>query len=179
LAYLRFLLEWYNLPWVLAAGVGLVIWFDGRRRRAAVLLLAAGVAGLTLNGALHDFRIGPIGRWFPLVAVLALGAGWVVARWASRLRERWVPPLTGVAFNPPDLEGREAVVLSARLVPGHVGRARYRDGAGVSNIVRVHLGRDGDTDLRFGSTVRLGNFDPDVRSYRIEPVGGCSSPELR
>lgn len=178
MAYLRFLLEWYNLPWVLAAVVGLVIWFVGRRR-AAVLLLAAGVAGLTLNGALHDFRLGPIGRWFPLVTVLSLGAGWGVARWVTRHRARWFPPVSGVAFNPPGLEGREAVVLSARLVRGHVGRARYRDGAGVSNIVRVHLEGDGAADLRFGSAVRLGRFDPDRRAYRIEPVSGSLAPELR
>ena len=170
MAYLRFLLEWYNLPWLFAAGIGVVIWFVGRRRRVAVLLFAAGVAGLTLNGALHDLRLGPIGRWFPLVAALSLGVGWVAAGWARRLLARWFPPVTGVAFNPPGLEGREAVVLSARLVPGHVGRARYRDSAGVSNIVRVHLDPDGDTDLRFGSAVRLGSFDPDVRSYRIEPA---------
>lgn len=178
MAYLRFLGEWYNLVWVGATCAGLLFVALARREppvgpRAspAIALIAAGVLGLTLNGALHDFRVEPIGKWFPLVAVLALGAGWLVARSASRLRHRWFPPVRGVAFNQPGLEGEEAVVLSADLEHGRIGRARLRDESGISHILRVHLAdEEGVGALRFGGRVRLGKFDPDRRSYPVEPV---------
>lgn len=177
MAYLRFLGEWYNLIWVGAVCAGLLSVTiarreppEGPRTSPDIVLIAAGVLGLTLNGALHDFRVEPIARWFPLVAVLALGAGWLIARSASRLRHRWIPPVHGVAFNEPGLEGEEAVVLSADLEHGQVGRARHRDEAGISHILRVHLADDGAGALRFGGRVRLGTFDPDRRSYPVEPV---------
>lgn len=188
MAYLRFLLEWYNLPWLLAVGAGLLVMAERRRRRRAaasgfrsatsgpsvspsVLLVAAGIAGLTLNGALHDFRLDPVGRWFPLVAVLSLTAGWLIAWGGSRLRHRWFPHVGAVAFNQPGLEGEEAVVLSADLGPDRIGRARHRDEAGVSNIVRVHVVEGAEPGrFRFGQRVRLGTFDPERRSYPIAPL---------
>lgn len=176
MAYLQFLGEWYNLTWVGAVCAGLLLVIlrrretpDGRRSSPGVALIAAGVIGLTLNGALHDFRIGPIARWFPLVAVLALVGGWLIARAASRFRHRWFPPVRAVAFNQPGLEGEEAVVLSADLEPGGIGRARHRDEEGTSHILRVHLPDGGDpAALRFGGRVRLGTFDPERRSYPVE-----------
>lgn len=178
MAYLRFLGEWYNLVWVGAICAGLLFVRLGRREppdeprtSPGIVLIAAGVLGLTLNGALHDFRVEPIARWFPLVAVFALGAGWLVARSASRLRHRWFPPVRGVAFNQPGLEGEEAIVLSADLQRGRIGRARHRDETGTSHILRVHLADDeGVGALRFGGRVRLGTFDPARRSYPVEPV---------
>lgn len=178
MAYLRFLGEWYNLTWVGAVCAGLLIVIlrrreppEGPRTSPGIALIAAGVMGLTLNGALHDFRVEPIARWFPLVAVLALGAGWLIARSASRFRHRWFPPVRAVAFNQPGLEGEEAIVLSADLEHGRVGRARHRDESGTSHILRVHLAEGGEPDaLRFGGRVRLGMFDPERRSYPVEPV---------
>lgn len=177
MAYLRFLGEWYNLIWVGAVCAGLlVVAFrrrepsDGPRTRPGILLVAAGVVGLTFNGALHDFRIEPIARWFPLVAVLSLGAAWLIARTASRFRHRWFPPVRAVAFNQPGLEGEEAVVLSADLEHGRIGRARHRDETGTSHIVRVHLSEGDEAGaLRFGGRVRLGSFDPVRASYPVEP----------
>lgn len=181
MAYLRFLGEWYNLTWVGAVCAGLLLvafrrreLSDGPRTSPGIVLVAAGVLGLTLNGALHDFRIDPIARWFPLVAVLALGAGWLVARSASRFRHRWFPPVRAVAFNQPGLEGAEAVVLSADLEHGRIGRARHRDEAGTSHILRVHLAEEEEAGaLRFGGRVRLGTFDPERRSYPVE-AARCS-----
>lgn len=178
MAYLRFLGEWYNLIWVAAVCGGLLLVLarraempDAPRASPGVVLVAAGVAGLTLNGALHDFRLGPIDRWFPLVVLLAAGSGWLIARSASRLRHRWFPPVRAVAFNQPGLEGEEAIVLSADLERGRSGRARHRDDAGTSHILRVHLAEDGDPErLRFGGRVRLGEFDPERCSYPVEPV---------
>lgn len=178
MAYLRFLGEWYNLIWVGAVCAGLLLVVlrrraapDGPRTSPGVVVVAAGVVGLTLNGALHDFRIEPIARWFPLVAVLAAGAGWLIARAASRFRHRWFPPVRAVAFNQPGLEGEEAVVLTADLEPGGIGRARHRDEQGTSHILRVHVADDGAREaLRFGGRVRLGTFDPERRSYPVEPA---------
>jgi hypothetical protein len=177
LAYLRFLGEWYNLTWIGAVCAGLLLAVarrsavtEGPRAPPGVLLVAAGVVGLTLNGAIHDVRLGPIERWFPLVALLALGSGWFIARGASRLRYRWFPPVRAVAFNQPGLAGEQAVVLSAELVPGRIGRARHRDETGVSHILRIHIDGGEPGALRFGSRVRLGAFDADRRSYPVEPV---------
>lgn len=181
MAYLRFLGEWYNLVWVGAVCTGLLLLAlrrrgasdaaPGPRTSPGIVLVAAGVLGLTLNGALHDFRVEPIAPWFPLVAALALGAGWLIARSASRFRHRWFPPVRAVAFNQPGLEGEEAVVLTADLEHGRIGRARHRDQTGTSHILRVHLSEDDEGGtLRFGGRVRLGTFDPERRSYPVEPV---------
>lgn len=178
MAYLRFLGEWYNLIWVGAICAGLLLVMlprptlpDGPRTSPGAVLIAAGVAGLTLNGALHDFRLGPIDRWFPLVAAVALASGWLVAWGASRFRHRWFPPVRAVAFNRPGLEGEEAVVLSTDLEQGQIGRARHRDDTGTSHILRVHLREGSEASApRFGERVRLGTFDPDRRSYPVESV---------
>ena len=178
MAYLRFLGEWYNLVWVGAVCAGLLLGLARSREAAAgprtspgVFLLATGIAGLTLNGAIHDFRVGSLERWFPLAAGLALGAGWVIARVASEFRRRWFPPVRAVAFNQPGLEGEDAVVLTADLVPGRIGRARHRDESGTSHILRIHVADGGEAGtLRFGGRVRLGEFDPDRRSYPVEPI---------
>jgi len=176
LAYLRFLGEWYNLIWVGALCAGLLFLLArrseipaGPRASSGAVLVVSGVVGLTLNGALHDFRLGPIERWSPLVIPLSLGTGWLIARGASRLRHRWFPHVRAVAFNRPDLEGKEAVVLSADLEPGRIGRARHRDETGTSHIVRIHVADTGEPAvLRFGRRVRLGRFDTDRRSYPVD-----------
>jgi len=209
--YLQFLGQWYNLPWVAAIAVGLLL---GLRRRLAgggrpsaaaradaapadpedpsardaaarepgprtsgsVALVVAGVIGLTVNGAIHDFRLGAIGERAPLVVPLSLAAGWVAAWGAARLRHRFAPAARGIAFNRPGLTGRGAVVLSAGLGPDGTGRARHRDEAGVVHVVRIHVERAGEDDraardaARPGRRVRLGEFDARRRSYPVEPL---------
>lgn len=193
MTYLQFLGQWYNLPWLAAVGAGLWIGFRaGRGRRAgaagaaelperpgsrgpstspATALVTAGVVGLTLNGAIHDLRLGSAGTRFPLVALLSLAVGWFLAWGGARLRYRLAPPVTGLAFNRPGLEGSEAVVTVAGVAVDGTVRARLRDDAGVAHIVRVQA-RDGQgtADLRFGSRIRLGAFDAERGSYDATPL---------
>jgi hypothetical protein len=192
--YLQFLGEWYNLPWLAAVGAGLLLAMRGRlagrarpsadgapeaprpgslapRTSPAVLLVAAGILGLTLNGAIHDLRLGPVGGRFPLVAAISLGAGWLLAWGGPRLRHRVAPPITGLAFNRTGLQGGEAVVLSAGANSDGTARARHRDEAGVAHIVRIHASEPADAEgLRLGCTVRLGAFDEERGSYPATPV---------
>jgi hypothetical protein len=163
--YFEFLGQPYNLPWLAAATAGLVtvvaraLRRGGRSGRGAAgaggpfslstFLLTAGIAGLTLNGALHDLRLGPIGPRQPVVAVASLAAAWLLAWGAPRLRRRVFPPVTAVKFNEPGLEGAVAVVLSRSAPPGgEPGRARHHDVDGVSHIVRITPADD--RALRFG-----------------------------
>lgn len=182
MTYLQFLGQWYNLIWLAAVGVGLVFALMARigdrgpignrnapRTSPAAALVASGVIGLTLNGAIHDFRLGEAGRRFPIVLVASLVGGWLFVRGFSRLRHRLAPPVTGITFNREGFEGREAVVLSGSLDESGIGRARYRDAAGVAHIVRVHEATGGEgAELRFGRRVRLGPFDEERRAYAAE-----------
>lgn len=184
-AYLTFLSQWYNLPWLLAAAAGVLLALLGRRRHLfspSALAVATGVTGLTLNGAIHDLGLGPIGPRFPIVALLSLAIG-LLAGWAGpRLRDRIAPPVTGVTFNQPDLEDREAVVLSARVGEGGdlIGRARHRDAEGVSHIVRIRLAPGAAVpSVRFGARVRLGRFDAASRLYPVRPAGRSDQSEDR
>lgn len=175
-AYLAFLSEWYNLPWLLAVAAGVLAALFGPRRHLfspSALAVAAGVTGLTLNGAIHDLRLGAIGSRFPVVALLSLGIGLLAGWFGPRLRDRIAPPVTGVTFNQPGLESREAVVLSARVGEGGdtIGRARHRDDEGVSHLVRIQLAPDAAADsVRFGTRVRLGRFDAAARLYLVRPA---------
>ena len=181
-AYLTFLSQWYNLPWLLAAAAGVLLALFGRRRHLfspSALTVAAGVTGLTLNGAIHDLGLGAIGPRFPIVAVLSIAIG-LLAGWSGpRLRDRIAPPVTGVTFNQPDLEGKEAVVLSARVGEGGdpVGRARHRDAEGVSHVVRVRLAPEAAVEsVRFGARVQLGRFDAASRLYPVRPADRSDAP---
>ncbi len=183
-AYLTFLSEWYNLPWLLAAAGGALLALVGRRRHLfspSALAVTAGVAGLTLNGAIHDLGLGPIGPKFPVVAILSVSAGLIVGWLGPRLRDRISPPVAGVTFNQPGLEGREAVILSARVGEGgdDVGRARHRDTEGISHIVRLKLPEDRSGEsLAFGSRIRLGRYDPSDRAYLVGPDASVASGRL-
>lgn len=177
MTYLQFLGQWYNLPWLAAVGVGLLLGLrtrlgsrdrpaGGPRTSPAVVLVTAGVVGLTLNGAIHDLRLGSAEALFPLVTALSLGVGWFLAWGGVRLRNRFAPPVTGLAFNRPGLEGGDAVVMSGGVASDRTVRARLRDDAGVVHIVRVHVPEGQDArDLGIGRRVRLGAFDGERGSY--------------
>jgi hypothetical protein len=197
--YLQFLGQWYNLIWLGAVGTGLLLALkarmsgrgrvvartpeagddtvrtgtkeaEGPRTSPVAVLITAGVLGLTLNGAIHDFHLGPVGRRFPIVVVASMVGAWLLVRGMSRLRHRVAPPVTGITFNREGLEGREAVVLSGSLDERGIGRARYRDAAGVAHIVRVYESGGEAAELRFGLRVRLGRFDEELRAYAAERV---------
>jgi hypothetical protein len=185
--YFEFLVQPYNLVWLamIVAGVIALIWRARLRVRGSagvpeappppvrtsipVLLLTAGLVGLTINGALHDLRLDPIGPRQPLVTTISLAAGWLLAWGGPRLRRRAFPPVTAVKFNEPGLEGAVAVVLSRGIGSGdEPGRARHHGDDGVSHIVRVAPA--GEHTLRFGMKVTLGPFDDTKRAYPATPV---------
>lgn len=173
MSYGEFLLEWYNLVFLAAGTVGLAAALLGRRLGrdpvpVASTALTAGVAGLTLNGAVHDLRLGdPAGHfWWVLPAALALGAA---AGWGfTKARDRWFPPVRGVRLNPPGQEGAEARVVSASVEeePGS-GRAQWQDEEGVLTLVKCHTA---EGSMKFGADVRLESFDEAEDSYLVEYV---------
>lgn len=147
-----------------------------RRRSADGLAVglgafAVGVLGLTLNGAIHDFRLGEPSGWFPLVLVLAIGGG-VLAGWAGAcLRDRWFPPVHEVRFDAPGLEGRSAKVVSRGVGERPAsGRAQLRDEGGVLHLVHCHVGRG--EERGFGERVRLEEYDEASGSYRLSGRDG-------
>lgn len=170
MSYLEFLVQPFNLPFLVAALLGMAAVPVGRRLRRSGLgpaagLMAAGVCGLTWNGAIHDLGLGSPAPRLPLVlafsAVLGAASGWG----AVRLRDRWFRPIRGVAVTEPGHEGTEAVLVSRRTGPAPgSGRAQWQDGSGILHVVRCHTS---GPVLRFGRTVRLGAYDPVGRSYRV------------
>ena len=170
MSYGEFLLQWYNLLF-LAAGVGGLGLALYRRRRGrdplpvGATALATAVAGLTLNGAVHDLGLGdPADHfWWVLPAALLLGAG---AGWAlTRARDRWFPPSEVGGWNPAGEEGAEARVVSSsgEEEPGS-GRAQWQDEDGVLTLVRCHTA---EGSMKFGARVRLEEFDEEGNSYRV------------
>jgi len=156
--YGEFLLQWYNLLFLAvgAGGLGLALYSRRRGRDSlpvGATALAAAVAGLTLNGAVHDLGLGAL--------VLGAGAGWAL----TRARDRWFPPIEGVRWNPPGQEGAEARVVSSSVEeePGS-GRAQWQDEDGVVTLVRCHTA---EGSMKFGARVRLEEYDEEGSSYRV------------
>ena len=171
--YLEFLARWYNLPFLLFVAAGAltgILRRTTRRRGTAIStgLVAAGIVGLTWNGALHDLGIEGYEDRFALVlaASALIGAlfGWTV----ERARRKLFPAVEGLAFTVAGLEGAEARMISRDIdeKPGS-GRAQWRDEDGVMHLVRVHTS---DPGIRFGRSVRLVEFDAESRSYRVEGI---------
>lgn len=173
MTYAEFLLRAYNLPFLVAAMAGLAVGPLARRagRDAlgpAVGLLAAGVCGLTLNGALHDFALGSPAPRFPLVAVVSAAVGVLAAAGATRFRARHFPPISDVQLTGPGWEGSEGVVVSRRVGPEPgSGRVQWQGTDGVLHLVRAHTASG---ELAFGHWVRLGPYDGGGRSYLLESL---------
>lgn len=157
----------------MAAGVaGAVMMFRPHRqhlpRWAPGALFAAGIIGLTLNGAIHDLSLGTPTRWFPLVSIIAMAGGVGFAMSGMHLLRRLFPPVTGVTWNEPGLEGSVAqVVTSTAASASSGGRARVRGADGVVHVVRIYAPGQ---SLRFGRKVKLGPFDDSRSAYPVEPV---------
>ena len=171
--YFEFLARWYNLPFVVLVLTGVAVGMVARagRKRATALstgLVAAGIVGLTWNGALHDLGIEGYAERFGLVLLASGLAGAAIGIATDRARRKLFPAVEGLAFTVPGLEGSEARIVSREVTsePGS-GRAQWRDDDGVMHLVRVHAG---EGPIRFGRSVRLTEFDPDSRSYRIEEL---------
>lgn len=171
--YFEFLTRWYNLPFVVFVLCGVVAGMVARARRTratalSTALVAAGIVGLTWNGALHDLGIEGYADRFGLVLLASGLAGAAIGIAVDRVRRRLFPAIEGLAFTVAGLEGSEARIVSreATSEPGS-GRAQWRDEDGVLHIVRVH---GSDTTIRFGRPVRLADFDETSRSYRVEEI---------
>ena len=173
MSYLEFLLRPFNLPFLGATAAGVVVWIAARRAGRDLILvraglLAFGVIGLTLTGAVHDLRLGsPAGR-LPQILVGSALLATAAAFGFRALRDRFFPPVRDVRFNEPGLEGAEARVVSDGMdeTPAS-GRAHWHDGEGALHLVACHSasGRIG-----FGENVRLEEYDDEHGSYRVRPV---------
>ena len=169
--YLEFLARWYNLPFLALVLAGFAVGLMGRlrRRRTTGLttgLISAGIAGLTWNGALHDFGLAGYERWFPVVLASALLIGMFIGFVIDRARRRLFPAVAGLAFTVPGLEGSLARIVSREVGPDPAsGRAQWRDEDGVMHLVRVHSVDEG---MSFGREVRLLKYDAGARSYLVE-----------
>jgi hypothetical protein len=171
--YLEFLARWYNLPFLALVLAGLTVGLAGRLRRRTIPgvstgLVAAGIVGLTWNGALHDLGLGGYEQRFPVVLAAAVLIGGLIGLLVDRARRRLFPEVAGLAFTVPGLEGSLARIISRDVGPEPAsGRAQWRDEEGVMHLVRVHAP---DETLKFGREVRLVAFDPGTRSYLVETV---------
>ncbi|MFB6368243.1 MAG: hypothetical protein ABEJ00_01325, partial [Gemmatimonadota bacterium] len=160
MSYGEFLLQWYNLVFLAAGALGAVVALAGRSREEggrflpAAAALATALVGLTLNGAIHDLRLGdPASHFWWVLPVSRLGL-----RWA---RNRWFPPVRGVRFNPPGQEGVEAKVVSSSVDEEPAsGRAQWQDEDGVLTLVKCHT-REGEGGMGFGADVEKNKEDED------------------
>ena len=173
MSYLEFLARSYNLVFlalgVLGAGI---LWWSRRREEDLFLahagLIALAVAGLTLNGAIHDLALGDPADRFPAVLGLSVVIAAAAAGVGRLVRDRFFPPVREVHFNERGLEGVEARIVS-RSVDGEPGsgRAHWHDGDGGLHLVTCHTD---EGRLEFGTTVRLEAFDDEHGSYLVRPT---------
>lgn len=171
MSYGEFLLQWYNLVFLATGTLGAAVALTGRSREGrdrflpAAAALATALVGLTLNGAIHDLRLGdPASHfwWVLPVSLLAGGASGLGLRWA---RNRWFPPVRGVRLNPPGQEGAEAKVVSSSVDEAPAsGRAQWQDEDGILTLVKCHT-REGE--MGFGAEVRLESRDEEEESYLV------------
>lgn len=173
MTYLQFLGQWYNAVFLAAGlvGVVLVVWGRVQRRcifRPSVAFITAAVTGLTWNGAIHDLGLGSPALRFPLVTVVAIAAGLLVARVLGGIRDQHFRTITGVRFNRPGQEGAEGRIVTrwAGAEPGS-GRVQWQDEDGVLHVVHVHTSGG---QIGFGCRVRLVAFDSKSRSYLTVPI---------
>lgn len=173
MSYPEFLVQPYNLVFVAAGLAGLALLVANRWTGRDLFLLHVGlialaVTGLTLNGAIHDLRLGdPAGR-FPVVAAVSVLVAAAAAFLGRAARDRWFPPVESILFNEEGLEGTVARVVSRSVGPEPgSGRAQWHDGEGVLHLVTCHTGGE---KAGFGDTVRLEAFDDDHGSYLVRPT---------
>lgn len=173
MSYPEFLVRPYNLVFLALGVVGVLVLLVSRRREEDLFLAHAGlialsVAGLTLNGAIHDLALGDPADHFPVVlglsaVIAAAGAG------VGRLvRDRLFPPVRTVHFNERGLEGVEARVVSESVDTDPAsGRAHWHDGEGGLHLVTCHTD---EGRIEFGRIVRLEAFDDEHDSYLVRPT---------
>lgn len=173
MSYLEFLGRPYNLVFLAAGFVGAGVLIVGRRREEDLFLahtglIALAVAGLTLNGAIHDLALGDPADRFPAVLGLSVVLAAASAGVGRLIRDRFFPPVREVHFNERGLEGVEARIVSRSVDADPAsGRAHWHDGEGGLHLVSCHTA---EGRIEFGTTVRLEEFDDEHGSYVVRPT---------
>lgn len=172
MAYLEFLVQPYNLVFLAAAIAGVAVHMVGRRTGHetfpwVVALVTLALAGLTLNGAVHDLGLGDPGGRFPVVLLLSLLLTLPVTGGLTWLRNRYFPPVEAIRLHAPGLEGVEGRVISKRVTEGPAsGRAQWHDGDGVLHVFRCHTE---EGSVGFGKKVEVVAHDEEEDSYLVVP----------
>jgi hypothetical protein len=187
--YLEFLIQWYNWPYlaalVAAAGARIV---PGRFVRlgsalcgllgleqvaahsiASVFGLVLAVAGLTINGAMHDYWPDALGAGFLPAFALSLIVAAAGTRMVGKVLERHFPEIRAVGFGATDLAGHEGRVVSRSVGPEYrAGRAQVMKSDGTLHMV---LCKTRGEEIPYGARVVLEDYDTDDGRYYVEPVG--------
>ncbi len=188
--YLQFLVQWYNWPYLAAlllaalslaplsvldgGGRALGEWLGFRRvsGRTAVrtFALAFCVAGLTINGALHDYWPAAQEKGFVPGLILTTAGALLFTRAFCRSLERNFPEIRAVGWGSPNLSGHEGRVVSRLVSPDYrAGRAQVM----VEDDETLHMvmikTREGE--IPYGATVVLGEYDDSDGRYYVEVPG--------
>lgn len=200
MTYLEFLLQWYNWPYlaalVLAAlaralptffrkpgtalGATLSLRQVAPHTILAIFLLSLGVAGLTINGALHDYTPDRLSVGFLPALLLSVMLAATATHVVGRVLQRHFPEIRAVGFGARNLAGREGRVVSRRVAPEYrAGRAQVMMGDGTLHMV---LCKTREVVIPYGARVVLEEYDSEDGRYYVRRAGsgggsGASSTE--
>lgn len=196
--YLAFLLQWYNWPYLAgfalgvlslvpvpgvrglgtAIGRGLGVSRVSGRAIARAFGFSLGVIGLTFSGALHDYWPTWQERGFLPVLVVSAVLAALITRSIGRLFERHFPEIKAVGWGSPDLEGREARVVSRSVSPDYrAGRAQLM---GENETLHVVMCKTREGEIPYGAAVLLEDYDvTDGRYYVVEIESEAATHEAK
>lgn len=192
--YLTFLIQWYNWPYLagllvvalslarpaLLGGLGarLGLWLGLKRASGysvlRVFAVSLTVAGLTVNGALHDYWPAAQERGFfaGLVVTVLLSA--VVTRLVGRVFEEHFPEIKAVSWGASGLSGSEGRVVSRMVSSDYrAGRAQVM---GDDETLHIIMCKTRGGEIPLGALVMLGDYDDEDGRYFVEPVDDGESP---
>lgn len=187
MSYLDFLVQWYNWPYLAGFAVGVLSFFSlpglapagrllgrwlGARGASPQVILRVigfglGIIGLTFNGALHDYWPASQEKGFLPGLIVSVTFAALLTRSVARLFERHFPEIKAVGWGSPDLEGREARVVSRMVSPDYrAGRAQLM---GEDKTLHVVLCKTKEAEIPYGAAVVLDEYDEaDGRYYVSE-----------
>ncbi len=188
MTYPTFLLQWYNWPYLAALGLALLTllgprllsgsgrrlghWLGVERMAGHTLLrtfvLAAGILGLTLNGAIHDYWPAAQERAFLPVLLVTLAMAALLSRVVGRYFERHFPEIKAVRWGGPGLGGQRGRVVSRTVSRDYrAGRAQVM---GEDDTLHVVLCKTHAEEIPYGALVSLGEYDQADGRYYVERV---------
>lgn len=195
MSYFVFLVQWYNWPYLAGIGLGLAslarparlgrLGERSRRllgfRRASghvivrVFSLSMAVAGLTINGALHDYWPSAQERGFLPGLVVSTLLALLVTRWIGGIFDRHFPEIKAIAWGSPDLSGRAGRVVSRLVSPDYrAGRAQVM---GEDETLHMVLCKTGEGEIPYGAEIVLGDYDAEDGRYFVRSIGSESDGE--